>query len=155
MMAERDELTAKLAEATALAKHYEKCCDSYADENQKFHDRFTAAEEAFTAAEAKLASLRQINDGLEQTADDLHKQIVAANARLAEAQRERIVAEEQYLQGMQEEIQHAKNMREDRDEANAEIARLKAENDWYRALNEREWSDAPRPLPPPPQETTK
>ena len=56
--AERDELASKLAEADALAKHYEKCCDSYADENQKFHDRFTSAESALTAANAEIARLR-------------------------------------------------------------------------------------------------
>ena len=56
---ERDELASKLAEADALAKHYEKCCDSYADENQKFHDRFTSAESALTAANAEIARLKE------------------------------------------------------------------------------------------------
>jgi hypothetical protein len=66
---------------------------------------------------------------LDENAADLLDAIAAERdqlaAKLVEVERERIVAEEQYLQGMQEEIQHAKNMREDRDAANAEIARLR------------------------------
>jgi len=65
------------------------------------------------------------------TAADL---LEALSSALAQAEKERdeargdlAVAEEQYLQGTQEEIQYAKNMREERDSALSQLAEARGE----------------------------
>jgi chromosome segregation ATPase len=159
LSAERDELASKLVEATALAKHYEKCCDSYADENQKFHDRFTVAETALSAANAKLVAvetpwIERVAE-LRATISDLigsHADTVAAhcaaNAKLASARKNNDALE-----------RTADDLHKQLVAANAEIARLKAENDGLRKAL-KPWTVKPPTAgmfisPPPPQETTK
>ena len=74
-VAQRDALAAKLAEYIRVHELTVAAKETWREEAHRIAGDLSAAN-------AKLASVRQIKDGLELTADYLHKQLVAANAEI-------------------------------------------------------------------------